>query len=421
VCSDFWDYQYIKLFIIFFDYTDTEAPQENQEDNISSSGSSSSDSSDDKSSSSDTDDDDTSKAKDADNDDKRSVGTKDSESDSSSSDSNGSSSDHDNFQSKRNKSNVSSSDEESDTKSTKSTKSSKSSKRSSKSATSQKVIMEPQLTPPDPLTEVIEMEEEVNNKRTKRFTLPFFFTYIAWVVCIATIVASIFFLWGYAITFGNDKTYQWLTSILVAFFVGLLIFDPLKVALIACCISAACRRVDMDDDDVEDDELDPTLADQNEWYGDDNVNKAPSEPIDEVKLEYIRAKRQKELEMWSIIKELAGFFVFIMIVFIIAYLNRDPASYRFQDQLRYNFVTKNGFDKVKTSNDWWEWVHKTAVNELKATNLYNGQPPYGLRGFIGDLQSRIMGYGTLRQIRVKPNSCRVHKSVLNLTQECAQV
>jgi hypothetical protein len=412
------------LFIIFFDYTDTEAPQENQEDNISSSGSSSSESSD-KSSSSDTDDDDdTSKAKDADNDDKSSVGTKDSESDSSSSDSsssdsNGSSSDHDNFQSKRNKSNVSSSDEESDTKST---KSSKSSKRSSKSATSQKVIMEPQLTPADPLTEVIEMEKEVNNKTTKRFTLPFFFTYIAWVVCIATIVASIFFLWGYAITFGNDKTYQWLTSILVAFFVGLLIFDPLKVALIACCISAACRRVDMDDDDVEDDELDPTLADQNKWYGDDNnVNNAPAEPIDEVKLEYIRTKRQKELEMWSIIKELAGFFVFIMIVFIIAYLNRDPSSYRFQNQLRYNFVTKNGFDKIKTANDWWDWVHETAVTELKADSLYNGQPPYGLRGFIGDLQSRIMGYGTLRQIRVKPNACRVHKSILNLTQECAQV
>ena len=31
-----------------------------------------------------------------------------------------------------------------------------------------------------------------------------------------------------------------------------------------------------------------------------------------------------------------------------------------------------------------------------------------------------MGYGVLRQIRVRPNSCRVHKSVQNLTQECAQ-
>ena len=31
-----------------------------------------------------------------------------------------------------------------------------------------------------------------------------------------------------------------------------------------------------------------------------------------------------------------------------------------------------------------------------------------------------MGYGTLRQIRVKPNSCRVHHAIINLTQECAQ-
>ena len=127
------------------------------------------------------------------------------------------------------------------------------------------------------------------------------------------------------------------------------------------------------------------------------------------------------LHFRAIVKELVGFFVFIVIVFIISYLNRDGASFRYQNQLRDNFVVKNGFDKVKNANDWWRWIHKTAVSELKAGPLYNGQPPYGLRGFIGDYQSRIMGYGTLRQVRVKPNTCRVHRSVVNLTQECAQV
>ena len=59
-----------------------------------------------------------------------------------------------------------------------------------------------------------------------------------------------------------------------------------------------------------------------------------------------------------------------------------------------------------TSNDWWEWAHLTLVPELRAQAHYNGQAPYGLRGFIGDHTNRIMGYAILRQVRVIPNSCR---------------
>ena len=44
--------------------------------------------------------------------------------------------------------------------------------------------------------------------------------------------------------------------------------------------------------------------------------------------------------------------------------------------------------------------------ELRAQAHYNGVPPHGLRGFVGDHTNRLMGYGVLRQIRVKPNSCQ---------------
>ena len=270
---------------------------------------------------------------------------------------------------------------------------------------------------------MVEIEKVVKKKKKsyRHFTLPFIFRYIAWILCLGSIGTSCFFLIGYGITFGNDKTHQWLTSMIVSFFFGLLIIEPIKVALMSCCISATCKNTALDsDDDVEDDEFDPELANEEEWIGEKLKGNAPQEPIDEVKLDIIRIKRQKDLEIWAIVKELTSFFFFILIAFLINYLNRNPNFYRLQDQLRYNFVTKNGFDQVRTTNDWWKWMHVTAVTELKAASWYNGQPPYGLRGFIGDMQSRVMGYGTLRQIRVKPNSCRVHHAVRNLTQECAQ-
>ena len=36
---------------------------------------------------------------------------------------------------------------------------------------------------------------------------------------------------------------------------------------------------------------------------------------------------------------------------------------------------------------------------LQAGTLYNGAPPYGYRGYIGDRVQRMMGFATLRQVR----------------------
>ena len=38
---------------------------------------------------------------------------------------------------------------------------------------------------------------------------------------------------------------------------------------------------------------------------------------------------------------------------------------------------------------------------LRANIWYNGDQPYGLAGFINDLSSRMVGYATFRQLRVK--------------------
>ena len=144
------------------------------------------------------------------------------------------------------------------------------------------------------------------------------------------------------------------------------------------------------------------------------------DPIDEDHLEQIRAARRREVEMWSVVKELVVYTVFIILIYIVSYGNRDPNSYRFQELMQNNFILRPGFDRIRTSNDWWQWAHTTVVDQLRAQSYYNGHPPYGLRGYIGDKTNRILGHAVLRQIRVKPNSCRVDKRVRNVTQECAQ-
>ena len=70
-------------------------------------------------------------------------------------------------------------------------------------------------------------EESIDEE--DKFSLPYYFAYFGWLLCFLCIFGSVLFLWAYGITFGNDKTYKWLTSLIVSFLTNFIIFEPLKV------------------------------------------------------------------------------------------------------------------------------------------------------------------------------------------------
>lgn len=57
--------------------------------------------------------------------------------------------------------------------------------------------------------------------------------------------------------------------------------------------------------------------------------------------------------------------------------------------------------KIITVDDFWSWATDKLAVGLRAGTWYNRRQPYGMPGFLNDFQSRIIGYATLRQIRVK--------------------
>ena len=150
--------------------------------------------------------------------------------------------------------------------------------------------------------------------------------------------------------------------------------------MLSCCFEGS----ELDDDDVDPDEEDPTLADESEWIHKTKKGRGRMmDPIDEETLDAIRAERIKEIEIWAIVRELLGYIFFVVIVFIISYGNRDTKSYHLKVNIEKNFIKRYQFDKIVTSNDWWIWAHSALIPELRAQSYYNGQPPYGLRGFVG--------------------------------------
>jgi hypothetical protein len=51
--------------------------------------------------------------------------------------------------------------------------------------------------------------------------------------------------------------------------------------------------------------------------------------------------------------------------------------------------------------DFWSWTTDKLSLGLRANTWYNNLQPYGLAGYLNDFSSRMVGYATLRQLRVK--------------------
>lgn len=82
---------------------------------------------------------------------------------------------------------------------------------------------------------------------------------ISWILCFVYILAGAGFVMLYALSFGNDKTYQWMVALIVTFLASVFIYQPIKILLITFVVTACCKRANFDDDHQETDEVMPAI------------------------------------------------------------------------------------------------------------------------------------------------------------------
>jgi hypothetical protein len=59
------------------------------------------------------------------------------------------------------------------------------------------------------------------------------------------------------------------------------------------------------------------------------------------------------------------------------------------------------FLKIQSSIDFYNWAREILAPGLRASKWYNDDRPINLAGYITDKNSRMVGYATMRQLRVK--------------------
>ncbi|CAF3727871.1 unnamed protein product [Adineta steineri] len=72
--------------------------------------------------------------------------------------------------------------------------------------------------------------------------------------------------------------------------------------------------------------------------------------------------------------------------------------------------------KITTIDDYWNWLENNFITNIRAQQWYNNDPPRNLSGFINDKSNRLIGWATMRQLRVKSTLCQVQNEIISTCQ-----
>ncbi|XP_013422214.1 uncharacterized protein LOC106182109 [Lingula anatina] len=280
-------------------------------------------------------------------------------------------------------------------------------------------------------------KKEMKNK--KKWRLPWWFIFVGYFLAFVTIVGGFYYCVEVAAVFGEKLAMEWLVSFLTGIVESVFFTQPLKVLLFALFYALVIRSPESDEDeeysDLRDDEeyLHAKTLMETKTGKDRNSRGAKTyPPLDEQVVKAARDLRIKELEMHKIIREIVFYFVFLLLLMMCAYGNRDPWSIYQKENAHSIFfdghVTANStylgkefpIWKVKSRKTFFDWAERTLIPALYNGDLewYNGAVAAWARGFIADKQNYLVGVARLRQLRVKPYSCDLPKMVRNTIKEC---
>ncbi|CAF1401522.1 unnamed protein product [Adineta steineri] len=261
--------------------------------------------------------------------------------------------------------------------------------------------------------------QSIKSNKTKRSRLmfPWWCLFFAYILSFILVLVSSFFIIVRGIQFGDLKTQKWLTSLISGFFSSILLIQPLKIVALAIFFAFFIRKSDKDNEEAEylDDNDDFDLNHNEEYI---HSRESPftyrsqisNDRLNEGELAWARDQRLKEIRMWAIIREIVFYFYFLILIYLMTYINMNSNAFFQVNHLRNYFLNTNQIDsdytKISTIDQYWNWLENSFISNIRAQQWYNGDAPKNLSGFINDKSNRLIGRAIMRQLRIKSNLCQ---------------
>ena len=220
-----------------------------------------------------------------------------------------------------------------------------------------------------------------------------------------------------------------------------------QILFVVWVISYCIKKTSFNDDHCFQDEQLPTV-----YYKEDDptianrpkIKKPPKKMMDPLFYQALTQRKNQEQEMKGVLRDIVTYLIYIGIILIIVYGQRDQNLFLQKQALetavifggvtceivpdddpRYRECTDEempekhvNFMNIKDINEYWKWINDTVIQNVRVQNWYNGKPPYGLRGYLDDRVNRIIGYAIIRQTRERQDSCKPAREVRDTIEEC---
>ena len=171
--------------------------------------------------------------------------------------------------------------------------------------------------------------------------LPHFCVYIGWFLCFVTTLTAATFTLFYSLMWGKEVAEQWLASILISNGQDIFVVQPLKVMVVVIVISLLFSKNnknksrDAEEDSEERDAYDNDI---------DLLSDDPKQRFKQSLLEKTRIRSKKEAQLTDIMKEIVLHLIFMFLLSIVCYGNKNESRYLMTTTMRNPFTK---FDLVR--------------------------------------------------------------------------
>lgn len=176
-------------------------------------------------------------------------------------------------------------------------------------------------------------------KKKWEFSFPHWFIFVPWLLCFLSSVCSATFVVFYSLMWGADTSEEWLISVGMSLFMDIFISEPLRIIVVAFMLSHICKagadhstqatyHADMviDVDDIKLSGLDK-----------EEENVEIPKPPSKRQLRHARTTRMRELYMYTALRNIVSYIVYLWILIVVCYGGRSERGYLMTSSMKTTF------------------------------------------------------------------------------------
>ncbi|XP_074647721.1 uncharacterized protein LOC141903499 [Tubulanus polymorphus] len=265
-------------------------------------------------------------------------------------------------------------------------------------------------------------KKEDQKKKKKKLVLPWWCVIVGHTIAFIAVAVSFYFANMFSKDLGLAGSKEWIASFGISLVQSIMLQQPIKVLFLALLYALIIKKPDLEEPDES--EYDNSLMDNEEWLHDPYGTspdikekiaryKAIPLPPDEEELKAARDKRLKEIEMVNIIWEIIFYTIFVGILIVLSYENRDTRSHYFYKDIenifyndrytRNNSVGTYALSAVRNFDQFWDYAENSLVPGMFGYDMFPGDDWYKYKNYIVDRQALRVCVPRLRQLRTKPD------------------